>query len=132
MTNKKLLFELKKELVKIKRMVERENKKAEKYEERVKMWMQYEWGNAMNYQFITSDRRLYIFACDDVEFPDVDISKIIYVCKHFKSPAGGRGKRYFPKMYQKEYIDTLTGYFDISEDFGYFRKVSQHFRVISD
>lgn len=58
MTNKKLLFELRKELVKVKRM-------AEKYEERVKMRVQ---------------------------------------------------------------IDTLTGYSDISE---YFRKVSQHFMVIS-
>ncbi|MCM1132443.1 MAG: hypothetical protein NC340_03130 [Ruminococcus flavefaciens] len=132
MTNKKLLFELKKELVKIKRMVEKENKKAEKYGEYPKMWMQYHWGNAGNYEFITSDRKFYIFACDDVEFPDVDISKIIYVCKHFKSPPAIKGKRYFNKMYQKESLDTLKGFFDIREDYGYMRKVSEHFKVIYD
>ena len=119
MTNKKRLFELVKELKQVKKIVDKGIRKADKYNTDYKMWMDYDWGTADNYIFITSDGKRYMFGCDSRVFPNVDFRKIVYVCKAFEYTTWKKNGKIYKTTFPGTHYDSNKGYYNISDDCGY-------------
>lgn len=136
-TPKKRLFELKKELRCVKKIMDKGNRKAIKYGSYSPMWMEYNWGCGDNYIIITSDRVKFIIACDNTTFPnDLDFSKIIYIRKdlyHYSSKKLSKSKNSY-KIYKVncgyDNYDSLSGYFDIKTNYLYNQEIDKKFNVL--
>ena len=105
MTKKKRLFEMKKELKTIKKLLDKSNK-----------WLgDIKWGNATYYEFITRDKKLYVIGATTYDFPKINFKDIIYIRKCVKPTFN--------------YYDTDIGYYNISFNYSYFEEVNAKYGV---
>lgn len=119
MTTKKRLFTLVNELKAVKKLVDKEIRKADKYNREYKMWADYEWGNADNYIFITRDGMKYVFSCESCRFPDVDFNQIVYVGKSFVTTTTKKNGKLYRTSFPGTHYDSVKGFYNISDDYGY-------------
>ena len=100
-TPKKRLFELKKELMSLKRKMD---KSARQRDNNglipLQYLLEYNFADANSYEIITSDGSCYAIDCETREFPNIDFKKILYIRKDFES--------------SRKTYDTLTGFADNS------------------
>ena len=125
----KRLFELKKELRQVKKMMDKHNRYCKKKGLYPKSWSQYEWGLHSSYTFITSDGNSYILDVEDNIFPDVNISKTIYICCNIPRCSWKKNGKIYHNNDKYQYYDSNIGYFNISDNFNYFKNIEEKFKV---
>lgn len=105
MTKKKRLFEMKKELKTIKKLLDKSDK----------CFDELKWGNAGHYIIIMNNGDEYIVGATTYDFPKINFNQIVYVCKFIRIVCG--------------YYDTDIGYYREYHDFSYPSKVEKKYRV---
>lgn len=125
----KRLFELKKELRQIKHMMIRNNKYADKHGLHRKCWMDYDWGLYGNYEILTSDGCSYILDPEDDTFPDVDFTKIVYICAEIIHASWKKNGKIYSTNKQYDSYDTIKGFFNSSDDYTYSSKIYKKFKI---
>ena len=125
----KRLFELKKELRQIKHMMIRNNKYADKHGLYRKCWMDYDWGLYGNYEILTSDGCSYILDPEDDTFPDVDFTKIVYICAEIIHASWKKNGKIYSTNKQYDSYDTIKGFFNSSDDYTYSSKIHKKFKI---
>ncbi len=125
----KRLFELKKELRQIKHMMIRNNKYADKHGLYRKCWMDYDWGLYSNYEIITSDGCSYILGIEDDTFPDVDFTKIVYICAEIVYASWKKNGKIYSTNRKYSHYDTVNGFFNIKDDYAYLSKIHKKFKI---
>lgn len=129
MTNKKRLFELVKELKQVKKIVDKGIRAAGKYNINYKMWMDYDWGNADNYIFITKNGKKYVFACDSCVFPDVNFHEIVYVEKTLGYKTWKKNGKIYTTTFPGNCYDSEKGYYNDSDDYSYTQRINDKYHV---
>ena len=103
MTRKKRLFEMKKELKKVKKLLDKSDK----------CYGDLKWGNAGHYEIIMRDGNNYIIGMNTYDFPDIDFKQIVYVRKFIRIFGG--------------FYDTDIGYYRRNWDYTYHSKVAKKY-----
>ena len=129
MTNKKALFEMKKELKAIKKLMDKENKKAKKYNRRPRTFEDYGWRYFPTYVFITKQGELYGIDDGETSFPDIDIKDIVYVNKKYGFYYHKKGNRWYNMRPSYTYHDTIQGKFN-KYTIGYAMQIEKKFNVV--
>ena len=107
----KRLFELKKELKQVKKMVDRHNRYCIKKNIEPKCWFDYKWGNYSGYYFITRDGKSYIFDTEDIKFPNISIKNIIYIRCIIAHKSWKKNGKIYTNNCKYNYYDSNIGYY---------------------
>ena len=105
MTRKKRLFEMKKELKKVKKLLDKSDK----------CYGDLKWGNAGHYEIIMRNGDNYIVGMTTYDFPDINFKQIVYVRKFIRIFGG--------------FYDTDIGYYRRSWDYSYAENVERKYKV---
>ena len=131
MTKKKRLFLLKKELKQLQRLMLRHNKYANIHNIDKKTVSDYNFGIYSSYNIITNDGNYYTIDSEDINFPNIDFTKIIYIRGTIKEQYTRNkvnNKIYKVSVNYSNY-DSEIGFFNISDNYSYFEYIDNKYKV---
>lgn len=131
-TPKKRLFEMKKELVRLKRRMDKKVRISKKAgQEPYSYGLSYHDKTWDTYRIITSDGKCYELDCTTKVFPDIDFRKIVYVDKKLSTSLFAYTKNgvwHYTEPLNDSY-DSLKGYYNRKADWSYENYTNKKFHV---
>lgn len=131
-TPKKRLFELKKELLKLKKDMEKKLRISVKTNnEPLSYGLEYGNNTWDTYEVITSDGKCYTIDCTTIFIPDIDFKKIVYISKTYSRRSWKNrktGKICTNNSWFDAY-DSVTGKFNTKDNFSYLKQIREKFNV---
>lgn len=124
----KRLFELRKELRQVKKMVDKHNKYCQRKNIEPKSWFDYDWGMYSGYYFITKDGKSYVFDTEDYEFPNINISTVVYISCSIPCTIWQKNGKWY-KNNKYDMYDSEIGYYNEMDDTSYTKKICNKFKI---